>query len=133
MNWFLLCIVAFVLSMMVRQLILARPGIPLDDAKAALKSGAAVLVDVREAGEWFNGVAKSASLLPFSDLRGTRTQWDRFLAKNKGKRLLLYCASGTRSGMAAAALKKEGFDAINAGSLRDWDKAGWPICSPKQR
>jgi rhodanese-related sulfurtransferase len=134
MNWFLLLIVAFVLFMTVRQLIVARPGIPLDDAKVALKAGTAVLVDVREPLEWpTTGVAKTASLLPFSDLRGERTQWRAFLEKNRSRKILVYCASGARSGMAASKLRKEGFDAVNAGSLRDWDKAGWPICSPKQR
>lgn len=133
MNWFLLLVLAFMAFMVVRQLIMMRPGIPLDDAKAALQTGTAVLVDLREPMEWHSGVAKTASLLPLSDLRGERTQWRAFLEKNKGRKLLLYCASGTRSGMAAATLKKEGFDAVNAGSLRDWDKAGWPICSPKHR
>ncbi|MBI2511830.1 MAG: rhodanese-like domain-containing protein [Opitutae bacterium] len=133
MNWFLLLIVAFVLFMTVRQLIAARPGIPLDDAKAALKTGTAILVDVREPLEWTGGVAKTASLMPFSDLRGERTQWRAFLEKNRARKILVYCASGTRSGMVASRLRKEGFDAVNAGSLRDWDRAGWPICSPKSR
>jgi rhodanese-related sulfurtransferase len=133
MNWFLLLIVAFVLFMAVRQLVLARPGIPLDDAKAALKTGTAILVDVREPLEWASGVAKSASLMPFSDLRGERVQWRAFLEKNRARKILVYCASGARSGMVASRLRKEGFDAVNAGSLRDWDRAGWPICSPKQR
>lgn len=133
MNWFLLLLVAFMAFMVVRQVIMMRPGIPLEDAKAALKAGTAVLVDLREPLEWHSGVAKTAALMPLSDLRGERTQWRAFLEKNKGKKFLLYCASGTRSGMAASTLKKEGFDAVNAGSLRDWDKAGWPICSPKHR
>jgi len=133
MNWFLLLILAFMTFMVVRQVISMRPGMPLADAQAALQAGTAVLVDVREPMEWHSGVAKTASLMPFSDLRGERTQWRAFLEKNKGKKLLLYCASGTRSSMAASSLKKDGFDAVNAGSLRDWDKAGWPICSPKHR
>lgn len=133
MNWFLLLIVAFVLFMVVRQLIVARPGIPLEDAKAALKTGTAILVDVREPLEWPSGVAKTAALMPFSDLRADGPQWRAFLEKNRSRKILLYCASGTRSGMVASRLRKAGFDAVNAGSLRDWDKAGWPICSPKQR
>lgn len=133
MNWFLLLIVTFVGFMLVRQLILARPGMPLEDAKAALKSGTAVLVDIREPLEWPSGVAKTAVLMPFSDLRADGPQWRAFLDKNHSRKLLLYCASGSRSGMAASLLKKRGIDAVNAGSLRDWDKAGWPICSPKPR
>lgn len=133
MNWFLLLLVGAMAALALYQLYLARPGIPLDDAKAALQSGTAVLVDVREPGEWASGVAKQAALLPFSDLRGARAQWRPFLEAQKGKRLLLYCASGTRSGLAARTLRAEGFNAVNAGSLRDWDRAGWPICSPKRR
>lgn len=133
MNWFLISIAAFVVFMVVSQLIRSRPGMPLEEAKAAVKAGTAVLVDVREPLEWSGGVAKTAALMPFSDLRGDRVHWRAFLEKHQGKRLLLYCASGARSGMAAARLRKDGFEAVNAGSLRDWDRAGWPICSPKNR
>lgn len=133
MNWFLLFLVAFVLFMVVRQLIVARPGMPLEDAKAALNAGTAILVDVREPLEWPSGVAKTAALMPFSDLRADGPQWRAFLEKNRSRKILVYCASGTRSGMVASRLRKAGFDAVNAGSLRDWDKAGWPICSPKHR
>lgn len=134
MNWFLLALVAGMVALALYQLILARPGIPLEDAKAALQAGTAVLVDIREPAEWpAAGVAKQAALLPYSDLRGARAQWQPFLEKHRGQKLLLYCASGARSGLAARELRREGLDAVNAGSLRDWDKAGWPICQPKNR
>ncbi len=134
MNVLLLLLAAFFVFMFVRQLILARPGMPLDDAKAALQAGTAVLIDLREPSEWpASGVAKSAWLLPYSDLRGDRVQWGPFLEQYRGRRLLLYCASGLRSGQATNLLRREGHDAVNAGSLRDWDKAGWPVCSPRDR
>lgn len=134
MNIFLLLLVAGMVALALYQLIAARPGLPLDDAKAALAAGTAVLIDLREPAEWPSaGVAKQAALLPFSDLRGARAQWQPFLENHRGKKLLLYCASGLRSGLAARQLRREGFDAVNAGSLRDWDKAGWPICQPKNR
>lgn len=134
MNVLLLVLAALFVFLFVRQLILARPGMQLDDAKAALQAGTAVLVDLREPSEWpGTGVAKSASLLPYSDLRGDRVQWGPFLDQHRGRRLLLYCASGMRSGHAANLLRREGHDAVNAGSLRDWDKAGWPVCSPRDR
>jgi rhodanese-related sulfurtransferase len=133
MNSFLLILAGAMIALALYQLYLARPGIPLDEAKAALQSGTAVLVDIREPAEWTGGVARQSALLPMSDLRGGRAQWRPFLDKNKGKRLLLYCASGTRSGLAARTLRAEGINAVNAGSLRDWDRAGWPICPPKQR
>jgi rhodanese-related sulfurtransferase len=133
MNWFLLLLVGAMAILALYQLQLAGPGIPLDEAKAALQSGTAVLVDIREPMEWTSGVAKQSALMPFSDLRGARVQWRPFLEKQKGKRLLLYCASGTRSGMAAKKLRAEGFNAVNAGSLRDWHRSGWPVLPPKTR
>lgn len=131
MNLVYLLVAGLVVFFVIRMLVLARPGIDLASAQAALKSGSAVLVDIREPSEWAGGVAKQAALMPLSDLRGPRTQWRAFLTKHAGKKLLLYCHSGSRSGMAAAQLRKAGVDAVNAGSLRDWDRAGWPICTPK--
>jgi rhodanese-related sulfurtransferase len=131
MNYLLLILGGLAAAFVIRMIFLQRPGIDLAAAQAELKSGSAVLVDIREPGEWAGGVAKQAALLPFSDLRGSKVQWRAFLEKNPGKKLLLYCQSGARSGLAAAQLRDEGHDAVNAGSLRDWDRAGWPICTPK--
>lgn len=131
MNLVYLLLAGLAVFFIIRLLVLARPGIDLAAAQAALKSGTAVLVDIREPSEWSGGVAKSAALMSLSDLRGSRAQWGAFLTKHAGKKFLLYCQSGSRSGMAAAQLRKEGVDAVNAGSLSDWDRAGWPICKPK--
>jgi rhodanese-related sulfurtransferase len=94
---------------------------------ARLRSGKALLVDVREPGEWAGGVARSATLLPLSDLTGARLRWKAFLAEVADRELLLYCASGARSRMAANLLAAEGFRAANAGGLTDWVQAGWII------
>lgn len=103
-------------------------------AEAALRvrSGEAILVDVREPGEWARGVAESAALLPISDLHRDRKQWTPFLARADDRELLLYCASGTRSGMAARLLAGEGHRVSNAGSIGDWASIGWPIVRPKR-
>lgn len=128
MNWFTFLLIFGGVVLVLYQVILARPGLPLAEAKAALAADTAVLIDLREPGEWAaTGVAKQAARLPLSDLRGARTQWRPFLAQNKGKKLLLYCASGTRSGLAARQLRAEGFDAVNTGSLRAWQNSGWPV------
>ncbi|MBI2518101.1 MAG: rhodanese-like domain-containing protein [Opitutae bacterium] len=131
MNWLLLLPAGIAAFFIIRLLRLARPGISLEAAMTALKDGKAVLVDIREPAEWAGGVAKTAALVPFSDLHGPREQWSAFLEKHRGKQLLLYCASGSRSGLAASLLRKEGRDAINVGTLRDWNRAGWPICTPR--
>ncbi|MSU23782.1 MAG: rhodanese-like domain-containing protein [Opitutus sp.] len=92
-----------------------------------VRRGEAMLVDVREPGEWASGFADSAALLPLSDLAGARTHWNKFLAEANGRELLLYCAVGGRSGIAARILTAEGFRAANAGSLAEWRNAGWPL------
>ncbi len=120
MHWLLLIGGAVVAVFIVRTLYVARPGITPEAGRAALKSGDAVLVDVREPSEWGGGTLRHASLLSLSDLRGPRTKWQAFLAKHKGKQFLLYCASGARSGMAAAMLRREGYRAINVGSMARW-------------
>lgn len=107
----------------------ARPEILPEALHAALKAGTAVLVDVREPSEWLaTGTAKDAALLPLSDLRGARQRWKPFLEQHRGRELLLYCRSGARSSMAAGLLRREGFNARNAGSLATLDRAGWPVC-----
>ena len=109
----------------------ARPGILPEALHAALQAGTAVLVDVREPAEWTAGTARDAVLLPLSDLRGPRRQWQSFLEKNRGKQLLLYCQSGARSSAAAALLCREGFTARNAGSLAALERAAWPVNRPQ--
>ena len=98
------------------------------DAAKLVAEGKAVLVDVREAPEWkASGVAAPAILLPKSDLDGDQKQWKPFLEQNKGKQILLYCASGGRSKTVAAALAEKGLRTANVGGFRDWARAGLPV------
>lgn len=97
-----------------------------------VRAGEAYLVDVREPGEWADGVARSARLLPLSDLKNGRAQWQPFLQEAGNREILLYCASGARSGLAAKILAGEGFRAANTGGLGDWAAAGWPVVKPRK-
>ena len=132
-NWFyLIAGVAFVFFIG-RLIFAARPGASVADIRAAIAAGGAVLVDVREPAEWTQGVAEHALLLPLSDLRGERTRWTPALERIRGKKLFLYCQSGARSGMAATQLRKEGFDAANAGSLLRWKQSGGVVTAPGRK
>lgn len=95
-----------------------------------IRQGNAILIDVREPGEWEGGVAQGATLLPLSDLNGARTQWQPFLAAHGDRELLVYCAAGGRSGIAAKVLVSEGRHAANTGGLSDWAATGWPTVKP---
>jgi rhodanese-related sulfurtransferase len=109
---------------------LLRPGVAPAEAAQAAAAGTAEVIDVREPDEWAAGVAAPARLLPLSDLRGGRREWGPFLAENRGRRLLLYCAAGGRSGLAASILRREGFAAENVGSFHRWRAAGLPVRRP---
>lgn len=130
MNYLLLILAALAVLFVVRTLWLSRPDLTAAEAQSALAAATAVLVDVREPAEWAGGVAQPAVLLSFSDLQGDRSGWRAFLEKNRGRHLVLYCASGTRSGMAAARLRREGFTASNLGGLSRWTAAGLPLRQP---
>lgn len=95
-----------------------------------VRSRAALLVDVREPGEWTTGVARDAALLPLTDLTGRRALWRPFLEANRDRELLFYCKSGGRSAIAARILAAEGFRTANVGRLADWSAAGWLIVAP---
>ena len=101
-----------------------------EEAARRVAAGTAVLIDVREATEWADGVAEPALLLSLSDLRGERETWKPVLAANREKELILYCRSGHRSGIAAKLLAKEGFHVANAGGFSAWRNAKLPERKP---
>jgi len=101
-----------------------------EEAARRLAAGAAVLIDVREPAEWTGGVVKGALLLPLGDLRGGRKLWKPALEANRDKELILYCASGIRSGMAARILAAEKFKTVNAGGFASWKQTGQPVVTP---
>lgn len=103
------------------------PKVAPKDAARLVAEGKAVLVDIREPGEWAEtGVAAPAVLLPKSDFDGDQKQWKEFLAKNQGKQVILYCRSGRRCTVVGEALAAKGINAANAGGMKDWVDAGLP-------
>ncbi len=126
----LLLVVLVILVFFVIKRVMAGPSVSPADAAVKVAAGTALLIDVREPDEWAGGVAGPAQLSSFSDLRGARAQWKAILEGNKDKELILYCASGARSGIAAGMLRKEGFNAVNAGGFGGWRAAGLPVRQP---
>ena len=126
----LLLVLLLVVAFVAVKRALAGPSVRPADAAAKVAAGTAVLIDVREPGEWSGGVAEPARLCSFGDLRGPRAQWKAVLEENKDKELILYCASGARSGLAAGMLRQEGYHAVNAGGYGAWRSAGLPVRRP---
>jgi len=126
----ILILVLLVAVFLVVKRVLAGPSISPSEAASRVAAGTAVLIDVREPDEWKSGAAEPALLCSFSDLRGARDQWKAVLAANRDKELIVYCASGARSGIAADMLRREGFKVVNAGGFGGWRSAGLPVRQP---
>lgn len=130
MNWLILILAVVPALFLLRLAFAARPAISIEQARADVGAGRAVLVDVREPAEWAQGVAEGAMLLSFSELRRGRKRRMPALERLRGKKLLLYCRSGARSGIVATLLRQEGFEAINVGSLARCRRGGWNMTAP---
>lgn len=75
----------------------------------ALVARGAQKVDVRTPGEFRGGSAPGTLNIPLDQLSARLTELD------PAKPVLVCCASGSRSAMAASLLKRKGFEAVNAG------------------
>ena len=101
------------------------------DAAAQVSAGKAVLVDVRERNELDAGMAQGAHWYPTSSIQSDPNGFNEFLASLPAEQtIVLYCASGGRSGKAAEIAVQQGRKAANAGGFKDWKEAGLPVITP---
>ena len=94
------------------------------DARTALDLVAegAVVIDVREQGEWRTGHAPRALHIPLSDIH---TASGRL---REDARVVVMCASGMRSRSGASALRRAGIDATSlSGGIAAWRAAGGTV------
>ena len=84
----------------------------------------ALVVDVREPGEFGAGHILGARNVPLARIDGSGD-----LAKRKDKPVIVYCEGGERAAKAAAALRKLGFSRVVnlSGGLPAWQQAGLPL------
>src|SRR5579859_4007083 len=91
-------------------------------AASALLDAGAVLLDVREPGEWGEGHAAGAVLIPMGDVQARRYEL------SGDKRIVVVCRSGGRSAAITRALRACGHDAVNlTGGMCAWTAAGLPV------
>ena len=105
----------------------AVPKITSDQAAEMIKSGNTLVVDVRDApevaasGKIAGAVNVSRGMLEF---RADPELPSHDKAFDKGKTVILYCASGGRSALAGKLLKDMGYDKVyNLGGFKDWTGA----------
>ncbi|HZD23697.1 MAG TPA: ThiF family adenylyltransferase, partial [Acidimicrobiia bacterium] len=86
------------------------------------------IIDVREGDEYNQGAVPGASFLP----RGVMERDIESVVPDRSTPLVLYCAGGSRSALAAAALTDMGYEnvASMAGGFDGWKAAGLPWGDP---
>jgi hydroxyacylglutathione hydrolase len=101
------------------------PQITARDLQASLSHNAVTLVDVRNDGEWASGRIDGAIHIPLGVVA------DRAPEIPTSKPIVVQCAAGARSSIAASLLKARGIDnVINlVGGIGEWRKASLPTTS----
>jgi len=102
---------------------------PVEKIASEVAAGTMVLIDVREMNELrLTGKARGALHIPMAELAARCTPGATGAALAPGKPVVLYCASGARSGTAAGMLRRLGYDPVwNLGGLSDWQRGGGAI------
>jgi len=84
----------------------------------------ALVLDVREPGEYAQGHILNARNIPLGELEPRIKEIERYKAKS----VICTCATGNRSGAAAGILRKHGFTSVVnlSGGTAAWQQAGLP-------
>ncbi len=103
-----------------------------DEVESEIRQGDAVLVDIREAEELdAAGRIPGAVHVPrgMLEFRADPTSPYHQAPLDPSKRVILHCASGGRSALAAAALQEMGYDKVAHldGGIGAWKEAGKPV------
>jgi rhodanese-related sulfurtransferase len=95
------------------------------DAVMLINRKDALVLDVREDGEFSNGHITNARHIPEKQLDGRIKELEKF----KSKPVIVSCASGRRSAAVADSLRKQGFADVVAlrGGIGAWVQAGMPL------
>lgn len=96
--------------------------LPVGKVKEMADAGEIELLDVRQEHEWEAGRIPGARHVVLTDLPGVAERL------GKDQAIVVYCHGGSRSRMAAEALRSGGFDAHSLeGGIDAWDEADMPI------
>jgi rhodanese-related sulfurtransferase len=92
-----------------------------------------LIVDVREPGEFIHGHIKHAMLVPRGVLEAAADaafpKSNEILRAAHDRILVVYCATGGRSAMAAKTLQEMGFNQVMSldGGFTGWESGGHPV------
>lgn len=100
--------------------------ITLDEARARLAQNPnAILLDVREDGEWQNGRAAQAKHLG----KGVLERDIEKMVPDTGAEIIMYCGGGYRSVLTAEVAQRMGYRNVASliGGYKALVQAGWPM------
>ena len=126
-NNLLLFVVAFVSGAMLLWPVFRKgtggPWVNTAEATHLINREDALVVDVRDPGEYGAGHILGAKNVPLSRLD------DGELSKRKERPVVVYCDGGERAGKAISVLKKRGFARVVnlSGGIGAWQQAGLPV------
>jgi rhodanese-related sulfurtransferase len=105
----------------------AGPAVNVTQATQLINREDALVVDVRDPGDYGAGHILGAKSVPLARLEAGDVPND--VSKRKDKSLILYCERGDRAEKGAAALRKQGFAKVVslAGGIAGWRQAGLPV------
>jgi rhodanese-related sulfurtransferase len=85
----------------------------------------ALVLDVRETGEWSSGHITGARHITLAQLEKRMSEIDKF----KDRPIIVVCATGNRSSSACGQLKKRGFEKVFSlgGGISGWSEANLPL------
>jgi rhodanese-related sulfurtransferase len=100
------------------------PSVGTLEATRLINQSDAIVIDVRSAAEFAQSHILNARNIPLDELEKRLKELERF----KDKPVIVSCATGSRSGSAAAILRKHGFSNVVslAGGVAAWQQAGLP-------
>ena len=106
------------------------PTITPEKAKEEQDNGA-LIIDTREINELaLSGKVKDSIHIPrgLIEFQNKETNPNGIEGFTKDKKIILYCAAGSRAALAGKALEDIGFtDVYNLGGFSDWQSKGLPV------
>ncbi len=103
------------------------PWVTTLEATVMINKEDALMLDVREPAEFAKRHVLNAKNLPLGGLADKLGE----LSRHKDKPVIVHCETGSRSGSAAAVLRKGGFTRVYNlnGGIKAWSEAGLPLTS----
>ena len=108
-----------------RRKLLGFKEVGVNEAVRLMNSEDALMLDVREDKEFYDGHVINAVHIPLGLLEGRLKEID----DHREKPVIVYCRTGQRSAKASSVLQRQGFKSVYKlnGGMMAWNDAGLPV------